>query len=149
MSEIKLADAEAITDALTGRTVAIDTRQYGASFVVREVLRDGRLTFGDQSPIVGRLVVKETDGKLLTLKAIDTGWGSLDFPIGGMTLTNEAFERVGKLTAWSRPNMALEKGFAPERLTDADGDGVTRAYIMEYGIGDTVQIPTSARYERR
>ena len=146
---VTLADAEAITDALTGRTVAIDTRQYGASFVVREVLRDGRLTFGDQSPIVGRLVVKETDGKLLTLKAIDTGWGSLDFPIGGMTLTNEAFERVGKLTAWSRPNMALEKGFAPERLTDADGDGVTRAYIMEYGIGDTVQIPTSARYERR
>ena len=146
---VTLADGEAATEGIVDRTVIVDTGRHGASFVVKQLPGNGQLGFGDQSPIAGRLVVKETDGKLLTLKAIDTGWASLDFPIGGMTLTNESFERVGKLTAWSRPNMALEKGFAPEKLTDADGDGVTRAYIMEYGVGDTVQIPTSARYERK
>jgi len=55
---------------------------------------------------------------------------------------------VARIVGYSMPLMELDGDFSPDMFTDANGDGVVRAWVMEYGPGDKVLIPTSARYQR-
>jgi len=147
-NSITLADPVAETDAVVGSTVAVNTGRYGGSFVVEKVEGDRKLCFGDQDPISARLVVKETLPKQRQIMTTNTGWASVPFLSSGMRLVTEALVPVARIVGYSMPLMELDGDFSPDMFTDANGDGVVRAWVMEYGPGDKVLIPTSARYQR-
>lgn len=144
-NSITLADALPGGDTAEGLTVIIDTGGYGGSFEVRGIEGDRKLLFGDQEPMRSRIFVREIDADERTLMTPTM----LYFTEPGMHLVNEAMEPVAQLLETPRGAVVADRDFGEDQWPDADGDGIVRAYIMEYGPGDAVTVPSSARYERR
>ncbi len=141
LAEPVLAEREAV-----GSTAIINCGAYGSSFVVKGVEGDSKLLFGDQEPICSRAFIKEIKAEQRQLLTPTT----LYFVQPTMHVVNEAFEPVAKVLNFSFSDHALttEGDFSAAQLADTDGDGAIRAYIMEYGPGDSVLLPASIRYQR-
>jgi len=141
---VTLADPVLAGRDLPGATVIMNTGGYGSAFVVKGVDADSKLLFGDQEPICSRACVKQikaADRQLVTPTEM-----CLAQP--AMHVVNEAFEPVAKLLALDGGILTLDRDFTAAQFPDADGDGAIRAYIMEFGPGDTVLVPSSIRYQR-
>ena len=144
-SSVTLADPVLPDRELAGSTVIINCGDYGGSFVVRGVEGERKLLFGDQDPACSRVFVKETrpaEKQLVTPT-------SVSFSKPTMHVANEALEPIAKLVSFGGGVLTLDRSFSAEQWADADADGAARAYIMEYGPGDTVMLPSTMRYERR
>ncbi|MFO7946739.1 MAG: heparinase II/III family protein [Armatimonadota bacterium] len=142
---VTLADPVTTDRIVDGHTAVILRGAYGATFTINDVMGDRTLAFGDQLPIKGRAYVKELkpdEGKIVTPT-------SLPFVVPGMSVVNEKMEPVGRVADASGGALTLDEPFQNSDFTDADGDGTVRAYVMDYGPGDTVNMPSSVRYERK
>lgn len=144
-NSITLADPLPGGQAAVASTVTIDTGGYGGSFEVQAVEGDRTLLFGDQEPMRSRIFVREAEPAERTL----TTPTMLYFAEPGMHLVNESMEPIAQLLSLPRGAVVADRDFTADQWPDADSDGVVRAYIMEYGPGDEVMVPTSARYQRR
>jgi len=143
-NSITLADPVLADRAILGATAIINCGGYGSSFVIKGVEGDDTLLLGDQDPLCSRVLVKQvkTEDKQVLSPT------SLYFPQPTMHVVNEAFETVAKVVSFTRGVLTTDTALQAKHFPDADGDGATRAYIMEYGPGDSVLIPASIRYQR-
>jgi len=128
-----------------GATAVIDSGRYGSAFVVKGVAGERKLLFGDQDPIVGRAAVKSVKAEAGEL----TTPTMMYFVQPDMHVVNEAMAPVGRVESFSRPRLRLTGPCDASRVTDGDGDGATRVYVMEFGPGDRVTLCTSVRYARK
>ncbi len=143
-NSITLAEPVLAERSVGGATALTNCGEYGGAFVIQGVEGDDTLLLGDQDPLCSRLVVKEVkpaDKQILSPT-------TLYFPQPTMHVVNEAFETVAKVISFSRGELTTDTALQAEQFMDADGDGTIRAYIMEYGPGDVVLIPSSVRYQR-
>ncbi len=143
-NSVTLADPVLAEREAVGSTAIINCGAYGSSFVVKGVEGDNKLLFGDQEPICGRAFVREVKAEEKQLLTPTT----MSFVRPTMHVVNEAFEPVAKMASFSGGVLTTEGDFTAAQFPDADGDGVIRAYIMEYGPGDLVLLSSAIRYQR-
>ena len=143
-NSVTLADPVLANRNTIGSTVIINSGRYGTTFVVKGVEGADTLLFGDQEPILSRAVVREVKTEAKEILTPTT----LYFVEPSTHLVSEAFVPVTRVAAKRTGAISIEDNISAAQLPDADGDGTIRAYIMEYGPGDTVQIPSSLRYQR-
>ena len=143
-NSITLADPVLTGRMIDGMTVTINTGGYSGAFEVMGTDGARKLLFGDQEPMRSRAYVKQIKPEERTLVTPTIFY----FIEPGMHLVSEAYQPIAQLDSWGRGALIADRDFTTEQWPDADGDGVIRAYIMEYGPGDEVMIPSSIRYKR-
>jgi hypothetical protein len=144
-NSITLADPPLAGREIDRMTVIINTGGYGGAFEVTGTDGERKLLFGDQEPIRSRAYVKQIKPEERTLVTPTIFY----FIEPGMHLVSEAYQPIAQLDSWGRGALIADRDFTAEQWLDADGDGTIRAYIMEYGPGDEVTVPSSVRYKRR
>jgi len=143
-NSVTLADPVLAEREAVGSTAIVNCGRYGGTFEVRGVQGGDKLLFGDQEPIRSRFFIKEikpSEKSLVTPTTISFGQPT-------MHLVNEALQPVAKLVSAGGGTVLADRDFTAEQWPDADRDGAARGYIMEYGPGDLVLIPSSIRYQR-
>ena len=73
---------------------------------------------------------------------------TLYFPQPGMTLANAALQPLARLVRMEGGLLTLDREVPPEAWNAVADDGAPRAYVLEYGPGDRITIPTVTRYRR-
>ncbi|MCK5803101.1 MAG: heparinase II/III family protein, partial [Lentisphaeria bacterium] len=141
---VSLAQPILADDSVNGTTAIIDSGAYGSSFVIKNVENGSQLHFGDQDPIAARATITHVDAANQTLVTPTVMY----FAQPGMHVVNEAMESVGKVKSFAGGRLILDRPFAADRFTDTNGDGLIHAYLMEFGPGDTIEIPSSTRMRR-
>ena len=142
---VSLARASLADRPVDGVTAIIDSGRYGSSFVVRSVEDGATIHFGDQDPIVARATITGVDAEKRTLVTPTVMY----FALPGMHVVNEAMEPIGKVESFAGGRITLDRPFEADRFADTNGDGLTHAYLMEFGPGDTIEIPSSVRVDRK
>ncbi len=144
-NSVTLAEPAMANRNASDSTVIINSGRYGTTFVVKGVEGADTLLFGDQEPILSRAVVSQVKTDTREILTPTT----LYFVEPSTHLVSEAFAPVTRVAGKSTGVLSIEDDITADQLPDADADGTIRAYIMEYGPGDTVLIPSSLRYQRR
>ncbi|MCC7300023.1 MAG: heparinase II/III family protein [Verrucomicrobia bacterium] len=129
----------------TGKTIAIDSGEYGSSFVVTGIASPSDVLFSNQSPIAARATITAADGQRKTLTTSTV----MHFLRPGMTVVNEDMQVIGKVDKFENEKIYLKSTFDPALVSDHENSGVKRVFVMEYGPGDTIRMPTSARYQKQ
>ena len=129
--------------AAVGTTAIVDSGAYGASFVVTEISDGNVIHFGDQHPAMARAAIVKADPETRTLASSTL----MNFALPGLHVVNEAMEAIGQVESMTG-GIVVDREFEAEQFADTNGDGLVHAYLMEYGPGDAVELPTSARYVR-
>lgn len=130
--------------SVEGATAIIDSGPYGSSFEIRRAEGGSLLHFGDQDPIAARATITGLDAENRTLVTPTVMY----FAQPGMHVVNEAMEPVGKVVSYAGGRITLDRPFEASRFADTNDDGLTHAYLMEFGPGDSVEIPSSVRVRR-
>jgi hypothetical protein len=142
---INLAEPALRDRALEGRWVIISNEAHATAYRVERILSTSSFSIGDQDPRCGRLTptgYAPDAGELAT--------SNLSYFVeAGMRLADEAGNMLGRITGTGGRAVRIEgEPIEPEQLPDADGDGRGRAWVMDFGEGDQVKIPSSAAYVR-
>jgi hypothetical protein len=141
---VTMADAVPDTTVPVGATALLGSEQYGTTAVVKASEDSRNVSFGAQSPIASRAVVTRiiTDERVLMTST------HMPFALPGMHVTNEAMRPVAKVAAVTSGRIVCDRPVSESDFTDSDGDGIVHAYLMEFGPGDRIRIPTSVRTRR-
>ena len=135
----------------TGRAILFHHEQHGTDYAIASA--DGnRLSLGDTLMIVGVGQVAGFGPDQLKTDTVLTGYGRVDGgQHQGRRLLNERYQSGPRITRVVKGEVDAEPGATklPEFFTDADGDGQTRFWIGDVGVGDTYRIPSVQRWTTR
>lgn len=115
--------------------------QHEATLQVTQVLAPDRFALGEQDVRTGRGFVLKLEGDKVQSNSL------LFFVFPGMTVVNEKFEPVARVTAARSLNLTLDRELRPADLPDTDGDGRQRFWVMATGPGDVLRLGSVAEYQ--
>lgn len=146
---ITLAEPALSDRTLEGRWVVVGNERRSTPYRVEKILSATTLSIGDQEVRCGRLTPTGYDPATRQLTTSNFSY----FTQAGMYLADEGNKIIARIAGVASRTITVDEGADPAQaglgeLPDADEDGTGRLWVMDFGPGDEVRLPTAASYEK-
>ena len=131
--------------AVQGRWVVVSNERHSTMYRIDEVVAKNAFSIRTQDTRCGRLLPVAYDAEANRITTSNFSY----FTRPGMYIADEDYRILGQIASVEDRAVVLDPAtpVALDRLPDADQDGRSRLWVLDFAPGDTVKIPTSATYQ--